>query len=272
MAWSTPQSGTAGAVITAAWSTANVVNPLNWLRALTGGADPPGSGYMVTSDSASTSTWKTGTAAISAVLGYTPLNKDGDTATGNLMMDYGKIFQLEGTGNTPFRLAEINASNQIIVGDGANASLRLMAASNTILADNQTIWHAGNDGAGSGLDADTLDGVQLSAINQVPSGLIAAFATAAELTSAGAGWARYTAADGRLLVGAGTTFGVTYTQDTSYGASWDVPAHTHSIGGVTDKALPNAGALTVTLGTSTVDTGSAAILLPSRAVVWGRKS
>jgi hypothetical protein len=26
-----------------------------------------------------------------------------------------------------------------------------------------TIWHAGNDGAGSGLDADTLDGVEGSA-------------------------------------------------------------------------------------------------------------
>ena len=31
-----------------------------------------------------------------------------------------------------------------------------------ILKDNNIVWHAGNDGSGSGLDADTLDGVQAS--------------------------------------------------------------------------------------------------------------
>lgn len=35
-----------------------------------------------------------------------------------------------------------------------------------------TIWHSGNDGAGSGLDADTLDGIQASAFTQTVNGAI----------------------------------------------------------------------------------------------------
>jgi len=37
--------------------------------------------------------------------------------------------------------------------------MRLTAA-NVLTVNSNTVWHAGNDGAGSGLDADTLDGVQ----------------------------------------------------------------------------------------------------------------
>jgi hypothetical protein len=37
---------------------------------------------------------------------------------------------------------------------------------NAVKINNNIVWHAGNDGAGSGLDADTLDGVQLAAITR----------------------------------------------------------------------------------------------------------
>ena len=40
-------------------------------------------------------------------------------------------------------------------------------ASGSMLIGGSTVWHAGNDGAGSGLDADTLDGVQGSAYAQL---------------------------------------------------------------------------------------------------------
>lgn len=56
-----------------------------------------------------------------------------------------------------------------------------------------------------------------------PSGGILAFETAAEIPS---GFVRYTAADGRILVQAGTTFSVTFTEATSYGSSW---AHNHGM-------------------------------------------
>jgi hypothetical protein len=44
------------------------------------------------------------------------------------------------------------------------------------------------------------------------------------------GWARETTLDGRLLVGAGTSFSQTFVEGTGYGASW---AHQHGIGSLT---------------------------------------
>ena len=42
----------------------------------------------------------------------------------------------------------------------------LKVESNVFKYDSNTVWHAGNDGSGSGLDADTLDGVQASGFFQ----------------------------------------------------------------------------------------------------------
>lgn len=36
----------------------------------------------------------------------------------------------------------------------------LLYQNGTITWNNNTVWHAGNDGSGSGLDADTVDGIQ----------------------------------------------------------------------------------------------------------------
>jgi hypothetical protein len=57
MPWSAPVSPVSGTVITVAYATANIVNPLNWIRQLTGGADPPGSSYVVISSSTSATAW-----------------------------------------------------------------------------------------------------------------------------------------------------------------------------------------------------------------------
>ena len=47
---------------------------------------------------------------------------------------------------------EANANNRNIdLTDSTNARITI---------DGNTVWHTGNDGSGSGLDADTLDGVQ----------------------------------------------------------------------------------------------------------------
>jgi hypothetical protein len=47
-------------------------------------------------------------------------------------------------------------------GDPADASATVLLAfdMSTVTYQGNTVWHAGNDGAGSGLDADTLDGLQ----------------------------------------------------------------------------------------------------------------
>lgn len=136
------------------------------------------------------------------------------------------------------------------------------------------LWHAGNDGSGSGLDAGLFEGQPAShyatassvaAINSVPSGLIAAFRTAAAIA---AGWSRFTDGDGRVLVGAGTTFSTTFTENTAVGSSW---AHAHSLSNAPNRLLPadGSGASTFALGTATAD---ASWVIPGRVVVHAIKS
>ncbi len=58
MAYGTPTDPVGGTVITVAWAQANVMIPIRWLRLMTGNADPPGSSYVVVSDSTTGTTWR----------------------------------------------------------------------------------------------------------------------------------------------------------------------------------------------------------------------
>lgn len=111
----------------------------------------------------------------------TYVSKAGDTMTGALRMgqsvasapasqptalSYGRL-QCYGTlninGNTD------NSGNEFVnitAGHGLSASTAdgLSIGTNTLTWQNQTVWHAGNDGAGSGLDADLLDGLHIADI------------------------------------------------------------------------------------------------------------
>jgi hypothetical protein len=106
-----------------------------------------------------------------------------------------------------------------------NAGHQIQWDGTKLVVDGSRIWHEGNDGSGSGLDADTLDShdtsyfataASVAAIVGVPSGIIAAVPTAAQIPS---GWVRYTNGDGRLLIGAGTTFSQTFVENNFIGAS-----------------------------------------------------
>lgn len=120
----------------------------------------------------------------------TYVSKAGDTMTGALRMgqsvasapasqpmalSYGRL-QCYGTlninGNTD------NSGNEFVnitAGHGLSASTAdgLSIGTNTLTWQNQTVWHAGNDGAGSGLDADLLDGYQETAYFRSNIGSIA---------------------------------------------------------------------------------------------------
>jgi hypothetical protein len=74
--------------------------------------------------------------------------------------------------------------------------------------------------------------------------VIAAVPSAAQIPS---GFTRYSALDGRMPVGAGTTFGVTFAEGTSGGSSW---AHTHSTPVHQHSGAP------MTIGGSAAATGS----------------
>lgn len=103
MAYNAPSDPVAGTVITVAAYVVNSLDNIRWLRVLMGGADPTGTGYVVTSDSTSTTSWKTGVAAILHVLGYTPANKAGDSFGGAIsatsISSAGVIASSNATGN-----------------------------------------------------------------------------------------------------------------------------------------------------------------------------
>lgn len=101
-------------------------------------------------------------------LGYTPANKAGETFDGPIKRDANFFLHLSGT--NPY--IQFDAGDYILF-DRVNNRLSLLIGSSTvvrfdsngnlnvtgdILSDGNTVWHAGNDGTGSGLDAGLLGG------------------------------------------------------------------------------------------------------------------
>jgi len=78
-----------------------------------------------------------------------------------------------------------------------------------LLVNGSTVWHSSNDGSGSGLDADTLDGQHASAFASNTPGNVSAFA----MSSAPSGWLKCNGAAisrttySALFASIGTTFG-----------------------------------------------------------------
>jgi len=71
--------------------------------------------------------------------------------------------------NSSARLDRIlNTSTGLYIGVDATGTERTLTLSTAgvLAVGGNTVWHAGNDGAGSGLDADTVDGIQASALVQ----------------------------------------------------------------------------------------------------------
>lgn len=97
------------------------------------------------------------------------VKKSGDTITGSLTINSANgLFFING-GDTGARISR-TSDNELWLQANSNAAINLSAHSATkirainLLTDNATvngskIWHAGNDGSGSGLDADLLDGI-----------------------------------------------------------------------------------------------------------------
>jgi len=122
----------------------------------------------------------TGKASLIDWLGYTPANRAGDTFTGPIAvrhagLNLGLTIAQIGTGYGFIQLGEAaETARNWHVGSGGDGRLvcyqgswgsgieRFVVASASITFNGGAVWHAGNDGAGSGLDADLLDGLQAS--------------------------------------------------------------------------------------------------------------
>lgn len=204
---------------------------------------------------------KMGAGAAVGNLGYTPVNKAGDTMTGPLNMAAAQNINSQSiavAANERIRMTDGTRTWDILAASGSLFLQGLTPGTQGQLAVNsilqfhngtawQTVWHAGNDGAGSGLDADTVDGKNptatpaagaipladgsgkldawVTAASGVPSGLGAFVKNAASMPT---GWSRCDGGgaparmniDGRMLVGAGATFGKTFLEEGAYGAAW----------------------------------------------------
>lgn len=90
--------------------------------------------------------------------------KSGDTMNGNLVMSNAKRVQFKSTTGSVVNLIGANEKNEILLG---NANTPLMIYGSKATFNGSEIWHEGNDGSGSGLDADKLDGIDSSQFSQL---------------------------------------------------------------------------------------------------------
>lgn len=128
-----------------------------------------------------------------------------------------------------------------------SANLQDNAVGTTQLADASIVSAQIAPGA---VDATILASDVVARIPAV--GLGAWVRAAADIAS---GWSRETAGDGRFFVGAGTTFSVTFVEETDYGSSW---SHTHPFGTGVGVTVAAGSPATVETNFSPDATGQAA--------------
>jgi hypothetical protein len=93
------------------------------------------------------------------------VKKTGDIMTGPLKVQEG--IRLTYTDNIGYLQLGSNTSKKGIISGIDNVeltSLDINCDINAVTVQSNKVWHAGNDGSGSGLDADTVDGIQVERI------------------------------------------------------------------------------------------------------------
>jgi len=78
----------------------------------------------------------------------------------DLVLPNGRGLYVRDTNGNVQVVGAINDSNLMLLGD---ADLPTYIRGTDVRINGNTAWHSGNDGAGSGLDADLLDGLHASA-------------------------------------------------------------------------------------------------------------
>ena len=97
------------------------------------------------------------------------VNKSGDTMTGKLIIHSSATFPAlelknSGFGTNVAYLGNGNDNDFIIRNSISGSDTDLRFNDKSLRYKGSTVWHSGNDGSGSGLDADLLDGVQLTGL------------------------------------------------------------------------------------------------------------
>jgi hypothetical protein len=142
MPWTAPVNPVAGTVITVAYATANILDPIRWLRLMTGNADPPGSSYVPVSGSVSSVAWGKVTADVLANGAVTDIamlnqkvNRSGDSISGTLVVG-GNVTNQALTvlnGDTTITRAFVGAAAQGILYLGSTAGAVYVSGTGTSL-------------------------------------------------------------------------------------------------------------------------------------------
>lgn len=139
-------------------------------------------------------------ANVIARIGYTPVNKGGDNITAKISYvvsdstsmaarsgDSSSPLEVRGNGVGP-AIMTFHRPNSYATFFGFDTDNQLKFGGWSAGATANVIWHSGNDGSGSGLDADTVDGIHAGSFARVDVGGGASFAggvTAPYLRSTG---------------------------------------------------------------------------------------
>ncbi|WP_235190054.1 pyocin knob domain-containing protein [Bacillus gaemokensis] len=99
------------------------------------------------------------------------LKLSGGSLTGSVSVANNKSFFGKNTGGTDLNIGKVTTSNDVVLGDTkAKTIIHTNTKKMLIFNDgeyNHSVWHTGNVGAESGLDADKLDGLQASSFARV---------------------------------------------------------------------------------------------------------
>lgn len=109
-------------------------------------------------------------AGIAAGLSLAILRNGAGKPTADIDWNTKKITNLANATADADALNRVTADGRYVRAGGDETITGTWSFDVTPTVDGDALWHAGNDGAGSGLDADTVDGVQASALAQMSSG------------------------------------------------------------------------------------------------------
>lgn len=235
MPFGSPVNPVPGTVITAAYAVTNILDPIRWLRLMTGNSDPPGSAYALVSTSTSAVAWsKIGPDALApgtatGNLGYTPVNKAGDTGIGNLS-SLGQIAAeaLVSGGN-------VSAGGSVSAGGTVSAAA--FSGGSPVLGHlNVAGVTIGANGLGSSGSINTTGG---AAINS--SGAVSAASYAGGSTTAGTPSVLGLTVGANGISSTGTIAGSTITATANIGAAGTVSAGIFSGGTTSSGGVSAAG-------------------------------
>jgi len=286
MPWAAPVVPIAGTVITVAYATGNIVNPINWLRQMTGGADPGLANRALISSGPTTTTWGL---LPDIAMATQKVTRTGDTMTGDLQVNRSAqtsqplqgylilganaayYFGYDG-GKHVLNTPRLNVTNDVYVdrASGGNATIGYVILGNNAahfvgfdgtntVADGSPIWTDANSplrvttpriADGAVTTAKLADGQVTPAKLHSTVAIVPSGLIAAFPNAAAiaSGWSRFTNGNGRFLVGAGTVAGQTFVEGASAGSTW---AHLH---GVSLSAAAVSGGNVQSGGSSTANT------------------